>query len=81
LPLVKKGNIQQCYSLNEEKAKIGDHIKNAELIIVLIILGLKIDIITGEKTKRGSSIQIGDKASIINYLISGKRPWTESSID
>jgi len=78
---MKKKSMQQCFSLNAEKTKIGDHIKNADPLIVLIISGLKNVIISEEKTKIGSGIQISKKYSITNCLTSGKRPWMESSKD
>ena len=72
---IPKEVMQQCYSLNAEKIKIRDRIKNAECLIMRIIWGLNIVVsLSGKKIKIGEIMQIGEVDSIINCLNTGKRP-------
>jgi len=67
--------MQQCYSLNAEKTKIGDPTTNAECLIMLIMWGLNIVMrLRGERIQNGDIMRIGEVDSITDCLNSGKRP-------
>ena len=71
---IPKEVMQQCYSLNAEKTKIRDRIKNAECLIMRIIWGLNIGVVSAERIKIGDIMQIGEVGSITNCLTTGKLP-------